>query len=143
VVGGGDDEPRLRAKARELGIDAAVRFLGRVTDAELADCYRRSAVLAMPSRQEGFGLVYAEAMWHGTPCIGSTADAARVVIRAGETGLLIPYGDVPALTDALCKLLGDPQLQGRFATAARRSAVERFGYERFRKDLLAALELDA
>jgi phosphatidylinositol alpha-1,6-mannosyltransferase len=127
--------------ARARGVEGAVRFLGRVSDAELGSLYRRASVFAMPSRQEGFGLVYAEAMWHGLPCIGSTSDAAGQVIRSGETGLLVPYGDVRALEAALCDLLARPERAAQMGAAGRRRALEEFAYPRFRRDLLAALEL--
>lgn len=141
IVGGGDDVARLEAKRRELGLGDAVRFLGRVPDHELGSLYRRASVFAMPSRQEGFGLVWAEAMWWGVPCIGATADAAGQVILDGETGELVPYGDVAALESALVRLLSDPARASRMGEAGRRRAREHFGYERFRKDLLEALEL--
>jgi phosphatidylinositol alpha-1,6-mannosyltransferase len=141
IVGGGDDQERLRALARERGVEAAVRFLGRVSDAELGDLYRRASVYAMPSRQEGFGLAYAEAMWHGLPCVGSTADAAGQVIRDGETGLLVPYGDAKATADAVAALLADPERARAFGEAGQRRARGEFGYTRFRERLLDALGL--
>lgn len=141
IVGQGDDRPRLEARARELGQEGAVEFLGRVPDAVLSDLYRRASVLVMPSRQEGFGLVYAEAMWHGLPCIGSTSDAAAEVIRDGVTGRLVPYGDVAAIADAVVETLRDPALRRERGEAGAREARERFGYPRFRDDLLRALEL--
>jgi phosphatidylinositol alpha-1,6-mannosyltransferase len=141
IVGGGDDRARLEERARTLGAAEAVRFLGRVSDADLGDLYRRAMLFAMPSRQEGFGLVYAEAMWHGLPCIGSTADAAGQVIADGETGLLVPYGDVAAIGSAVAALLGDPGRAEGMGQAGRRRAREQFSYARFRRDLLAALEL--
>ena len=143
VVGEGDDSARLQAKARDAGLDDAVRFLGRVGDAELGALYQRAALLAMPSRQEGFGLSYAEALWHGLPCVGSTADAASEVIRDGETGRLVPYGDVPALSEAIGSLLADPERRARMGEAGARDARKRFGYVRFRDDLLAALDIPA
>ena len=142
IAGGGDDAARLAAKARERGVADCVRFLGRVSDAELGALYRRASVFAMPSRQEGFGLVYAEAMWWGLPCIGSTADAAGQVIAAGETGELVPYGDVAALgarARAACSRIASGA--ARMGEAGRRRAREHFGYGRFRADLLTALEL--
>jgi phosphatidyl-myo-inositol dimannoside synthase len=139
VVGGGDDAARLAALAREAGVGEAVRFLGRVPDAELGALYRRASVFAMPSRQEGFGLVFAEAMWWGLPCIGTHTDAAGQVIVDGETGELVPYGDVEALTAALVGLFSDPERAARMGEAGRRRAREHFAYERFRRDLLAAL----
>jgi phosphatidylinositol alpha-1,6-mannosyltransferase len=141
VTGAGDDRERLEAKARELAGDS-VRFLGRVSDPELSRLFQRASVLAMPSQQEGFGLVYAEAMWHGLPCIGSTADAAGDVISDGETGVLVPYGDVPALANAVSAFLSDPERVARMGEAGRRRAREHFGYSRFRDDVLAALALD-
>jgi phosphatidylinositol alpha-1,6-mannosyltransferase len=141
IAGQGDDGERLRGLARERGVEDAVRFLGRVSDAELGALYRRASVFAMPSRQEGFGLVYAEAMWHGLPCIGSTADAAGQVIVDGETGRLVPYGDVPATADAVAALLADPSRARAMGEAGQKRARARFGYERFRADLLAALDL--
>jgi phosphatidylinositol alpha-1,6-mannosyltransferase len=141
IVGGGDDVARLEAKARELGLADAARFLGRVSDEELGSLYRRASVFAMPSRQEGFGLAWAEAMWWGLPCIGATADAAGQVIRDGETGELVPYGDVAALGRALVGLLSDPARARRMGEAGRCRAREHFGYGRFRSDLLVALEL--
>jgi phosphatidylinositol alpha-1,6-mannosyltransferase len=141
VAGGGDDVPRLVAKARDCGVADAVRFLGRVSDAELGALYQRASVFAMPSRQEGFGLAFAEAMWWGLPCIGTTADAAGQVIVAGETGELVPYGDIAALAPALVRLLSDRERSVRMGEAGRRRAREHFGYARFRRDLLTALEL--
>lgn len=141
IVGEGDDSPRLRELARRCGVESSVRFLGRVSDAELGALYRRASVYAMPSRQEGFGLVYAEAMWHGLPCIGSNSDAAGQVIVDGETGCLVPYADPRATADAVSALLADPARARALGEAGRRRAREHFGYERFRADLLAALEL--
>jgi phosphatidyl-myo-inositol dimannoside synthase len=142
IAGEGDDSARLVAKARDHGVADCVLFLGRVPNAELGSLYRRASVFAMPSCQEGFGLVYAEAMWWGLPCIGSTADAAGQVIAPGETGELVPYGDVPALSRALVGLLSDPDRVARMGAAGRKRARERFSYGRFREDLLTALQLD-
>jgi len=141
IVGGGDDAARLAAATRAAGVAECVRFLGRVSDAELGALYRRASVFALPSRQEGFGLVYAEAMWWGLPCIGSTADAAAQVIAERETGELVSYGDADALARALAGLLSDPGRAARMGEAGRRRAREHFHYGRFRADLLAALGL--
>ena len=141
IVGVGDDMHRLEEKARNLGLADRVRFWGRVTDEELYDLYKHAAVFAMPSRQEGFGLVYAEAMWHGIPCIGSNADAAGQVISEGETGLLVPYDDRPALADALVRILSDSEYSARLGEAAAKRARDYFGYDRFKEDVLRALEI--
>ena len=95
----------------------------------------------MPSRQEGFGLDYAAALWHGLPCLASTRDAGAEVVRDGVTGQLVPYGDAAATADALVSLLGDPGRLAQMGAAARLDARERFTYERFKRDLLRALDL--
>jgi len=141
VVGDGDDRARLEAKAGQLGVGDVVRFLGRVSEQGLRDAYRSAALFAMPSRQEGFGLVYAEALWHGLPCLASTRDAGAEVVRDGVTGQLVPYGDAAATADALVSLLGDPARLAQMGAAASRDARERFTYERFKRDLLRGLDL--
>ncbi len=138
IVGGGTARGDLENRARGIGAEG-VDFLGKVSDEELSDRYRRAALFAMPSRQEGFGLVYAEAMWHGLPCIGSSADAAREVIRDGESGALVPYGDPTVLADTIVRLLCDPALRERMGAFARTEASVRFGFERFRREVLFAL----
>ena len=118
-----------------------MRFWGRVTDEELCNLYRRAAVFAMASRQEGFGLVYAEAMWHGLPCIGSNADAAGQVISDRETGLLVPYDGRPALGEALVRILEDPDYGARLEKAAARRARDYFEYAGSRKTSLVPSRL--
>lgn len=141
IVGGGDDVPRLEAKAAALAPPGSVRFLGRVSDSRLGELYREASVFAMPSRQEGFGLVYAEAMWHGLPCIGSTADAAGRVIADGETGVLVTYGDRDALRVALVGFLSDPDASSEMGRRGAIRAREQFIYERFRREFVSALGL--
>ena len=139
-VGEGDDVPRLRSKARATGVAHAVVFTGFVEDALKRAIYRRAALLAMPSRREGFGLVYLEAMAEGLPCIGSTHDAAAEVVVDGETGLLIAQDDLVGLAEAIVRLLGDEALRRRMGEAGRQRVIAQFGYERFSAglaDLLA------
>ena len=141
IAGEGNDRARLEAMAAQRGIAHAVEFLGRISDEELHVRYQRASLLAMPSRQEGFGLVYAEAMWHGLPCLGSRADAARCVIDHGETGWLVAYGDVPDIADAVIRTLSDPTLVARMGEAGRRVVAQRFSYAQFESALLDALDL--
>ena len=140
IVGEGDDVGRLREKTRALGHADAIRFLGRVSDEELSSLYRRASVFAMPSRQEGFGLVYIEAMWHGLPCIGSTADAAACVIDE-SCGLLVPYGDSTATADAVALLLSDPGLARQLGEGGRKRVERDFDFQRFATELYRALEM--
>ena len=141
IAGDGDGREALEDLARRKAPEGSVRFLGRVPDAELSELYCRASLYSMPSRQEGFGLVYTEAMWHGLPCIGSNADAAREIIDDGETGLLIPYGDVEATANALSSLLADPDRRARMGELAFSRVRERFLFPNFRRVFLDALEL--
>jgi glycosyltransferase involved in cell wall biosynthesis len=104
--------------------------IGFVAHDELLDLYKRAAVVVCPSRREGFGVVCAEAMAHGRPVVAAAVGGLRDLVVDGETGLLVPPGDVPALRAALERLLADPQLRRRLGTAARERAREAFSWDR-------------
>ncbi|GIW56940.1 MAG: hypothetical protein KatS3mg082_3344 [Nitrospiraceae bacterium] len=90
LVGAGDDQPRLRAVAAQLGVQDRVTFWGILDDARLAAAYEDCDVFVMPSKQEGFGIVFLEAMLRGKPCIGGRARRhARGRPRTAETGFLV------------------------------------------------------
>jgi phosphatidylinositol alpha-1,6-mannosyltransferase len=144
VVGDGDDAARLRQKAADLGVAGSVVFTGFVSQDRLAALYRDASLLAMPSRAEGFGLVYLEAMAQGLPCIGSTHDAAGEVIEDGVTGYLVDQADIAGLADRIAGLLTDPQRRTEMGGRGRARYLRHFTYEAYRTRLLAALRpLDA
>jgi len=92
-------------------------------------------VFAMPSRGEGFGIAYLEAMAHGLPCIGSVHDAAGEVIEDGVTGYLVDQSDTRALADRVSRLLGDDAGRREMGEAGRRRLRERFTADRFARRL--------
>ncbi len=139
VAGDGADRARLEALAIDFGIGASVEFVGYVSDEALGHLYATSAAFAMPSRQEGFGIVYAEAMWHGLPCLGSTADAAGDVIEDGVTGRLVPYAAVGETARALIEILTDRAGSERMGELGRQRCLNEFTHERLRNRLLQAL----
>jgi glycosyltransferase involved in cell wall biosynthesis len=110
-----------------------------LSDAALRSVLRHAAVFAMPSRGEGFGLVYLQAMQAGIPCLGSRDDAAADVIVDGETGLLVPEQDPEAIAGALARLLADEAMRRRMGEAARRRFESVFTYPRFRARLATIL----
>src|SRR5690606_21951926 len=112
-VGEGDDVPRLQEKARECGVADAVVFTGFVDDEQKRAIYSRAALLAMPSRREGFGLVYLEAMAAGLPCVASPHDAAAEVVVDGTTGFLVAPDDRDGLASAIVRLLVDEERRRR------------------------------
>lgn len=139
IAGGGDDAPRLRAKAHALGLDDAVVFCGRVSEGTKQALLERVTAFAMPSRGEGFGLVYLEAMAASLPCIGSSADAAGDVIVHGETGLLVDPRDARDLAAAVSGLLGNAPLARRMGAAGRQRYTSEFTFARFQERLRGAL----
>ena len=141
VVGTGDDRDRLRRKASETLVGDRILFPGYVDDATRDLLLARAALFAMPSRGEGFGIVYLQAMRAGTPCVGSLADAAGDVIADGETGRLVDPSDRQALATTIAGLLRDAPGRHRMGEAGRRRYEREFTFDRFRDrlaDLLGA-----
>lgn len=103
--------------------------LGFLPPDELGRRYARAAVVACPSRREGFGVVAAEAMAHGRPVVASAVGGLLDLVADGETGLLVPAGDVQALRVALERLLGDPALRRRLGNAGRERARAELSWE--------------
>jgi glycosyltransferase involved in cell wall biosynthesis len=114
--------------------------LGFVPNAELSPYYRSAAVVAVPSRREGYGVVCAEAMAHGKPVVASAVGGLLDLVAHGETGLLVPPGDSAGLKEALHWLLGDPDLRRRMGEAARARARDRLSWERTTAETLRAYE---
>ena len=139
VVGEGDDRPNLEATVQRLGIGHAVHFTGSVSDDQLGKLYATSVVYAMPSRQEGFGIVYAEAMWHGLPCIASTADAGSDVVDDGSTGLLVEYGNTEAIAAAVVTLLDDRTPSQQMGAAGRAKCLALYTPDAHREALRRTL----
>jgi glycosyltransferase involved in cell wall biosynthesis len=125
VVGDGPGLSRLRRLARRLALAERVEFLGHVPLARLAAEYARASLFCLPSRQEGFGIVFLEAMAAGLPIVAARAAAVEELLGDGESAVLVPPGDEAALAAALDALLGDAPLRQRLGAAGRRR-VERY-----------------
>jgi glycosyltransferase involved in cell wall biosynthesis len=97
---------------------------GFVPRDELGSYYARAAVVACPSRREGFGMSCLEAMSYGAPVVASGVGGLLDLVVDGETGVLVPPRDVAALRAALAGLLADPERRRRLGTAGR-ERVER------------------
>lgn len=140
VAGDGDDRARLVARAAELGLKKRVTFTGFVSEATLAELYRRAAVFVMPSLGEGFGLVYLEAMRAGKPCVAARRSAAEEVVADGATGFLVDRDDPQELASVLSRLLDSPDLARRMGEAGRRRWREEFSLDRFQAALRPILD---
>ncbi|MFQ5694619.1 MAG: glycosyltransferase family 4 protein [Terriglobia bacterium] len=139
VVGAGSDRPRLEGLARELGVARAVQFTGLLSRSELSQRYSAASVFVLPSTQEGFGIVYLEAMAHAKPVVAARFAAVPEVVDDGATGLLIEPGNVPALEAALEQLLRHADLRRRMGAAGRRRLAAHFTFDLFRRRLARLL----
>lgn len=139
VAGGGDDSDRLLRKAEALGVAESVRFVGEVTDDALEKLYRECAFFVMPSRNEGFGLVFLEAMRAGKPCIGGQGAASEIIVHE-TTGFVVAPGDRAELRDAIVHLAQSSELRRRMGVAARKRFEERFNDRSFEVRWLEVLE---
>jgi phosphatidylinositol alpha-1,6-mannosyltransferase len=126
VVGSGPDEARLRALACDLGVARRVTFVGRVSDADLAQEYQRCSVFVLPSRRtaegelEGLGLVFFEAAAWGRPVVAGRSGGEVDAVVDGETGLLVDGESVDEVTRAIQALLEDPEQLRRLGDNGRR-----------------------
>ncbi len=135
VVGDGDGRAPLEALARELRVQEMVQFHGFVSAAELRQRYREAAVFVMPSRAEGFGFVFLEAMHYGLPVVGGNRDATVEVVADGETGFLVDPQDITAVAAKLATLLANPALRRQMGQASRLRVERVFGFSVFQKTL--------
>jgi glycosyltransferase involved in cell wall biosynthesis len=133
IVGKGSDKPRLQQLAASLELGDSVIFEEDLTDEELAQRYRRCAAYVMPSGQEGFGIVFLEAMRFSKPCLGGNAGGTPDVIDDGVTGILVPFGDLDVLTSSMERLLSDPDLRRRMGLAGHQRLLDHFVFDRFRE----------
>lgn len=143
IGGDGNGQAVLRKQVSSLPPHVAkqVRFLGFLEDAELHACFQRCRVFAMPSRKEGFGLVFVEAARYGKPCIGSVHDSVKEIVLHNKTGLLVEQ-EPRAIAQACIKLLSDDDLAKRLGEAGRQRYLEYFRYHHFRARLLTAVGLE-
>ena len=129
VVGEGDALPSLRALADKLGVADRVRFLGRLSEADKHAALGRCHALVLPSSNEGFGIVYLEAMAHRKPCLAARVGGAPEVVLHGQTGLVVEP-TWQAVRDGL-ERLSEPALRQQFGTAGYRRLHEHFTYPAF------------
>jgi glycosyltransferase involved in cell wall biosynthesis len=138
IAGAGDDRPRLESLARSLDLGERVRFLGFVSETEKLALLRRSWAVALASPKEGWGLTNVEAEACGTPVIASDSPGIRESVRNGETGFLVPHGDVAGLAAAMERLAGSPALVEEMGVRARAFA-ETFTWDRCARETEAHL----
>ena len=126
IIGDGPERERLSKLARDCNIDDKVHFLGRQNRTQVADAMRRCTLFALPSRYEGLGCVYLEAMSAGKPAIACRGQGIDEIIQHGRNGWLVEPDNLPELIAPITTLLGDVQLRHQIGEAARRTVLQRF-----------------
>lgn len=139
LAGSGETEPELRALAGSLGLAPRVHFLGQRSD--VPALLAAADALVLPSRWEGMPYVVLEAMAAGLPVVATAVDGARDLVRAGQTGWLVPVGAPDALAAALDELAeADPQRRLRMGRAGRARVQAEFGLDAMLRGLVRVYE---
>jgi glycosyltransferase involved in cell wall biosynthesis len=130
VVGEGPERPQLEALARQLGLEGSAHFLGLV-DSAGAVLRDATDIAVSPARGEGFGLTVIEAGVFGLPIVATNTTGMTEILSDGESGLIVPVGDVRALVSALTTMIDQPDLRRRLGAAVRATVERRFLISRY------------
>jgi glycosyltransferase involved in cell wall biosynthesis len=131
IAGRGDDQARLEAKSRDLGLAGHVLFAGFVDEIEKADYFRLADAFVMPGRGEGFGFVFLEALACGVPAVGSRLDGSREALLGGQLGILVDPGDLESVKLGILEALSRPRQIP--------AGIEHFSWPNFRERIAVAL----
>ncbi|WP_040630379.1 glycosyltransferase [Fortiea contorta] len=142
IVGKGNDRIRLEKLIAELELQNCVTFAGFVPDEQLCDYYNLCDVFAMPSKREGFGIVYLEALACGKPVLGGNQDGSVDALCHGELGALVNPNDVEQIADTLSQIIlktypNDLIFQPE---NLRQKVMNHFGFESFQKTFASYLD---
>ena len=138
IVGDGDDRARLEQKAATTNLGHHIEFLGRISDERLAHEYQRCTAVVMPSRGEGFGLVFIEAMRAARGCIGGHGSASEIIVD-GETGFVVDPRNGADLRQAVVRMLRDRTGTAAMGIRGRARFLQHFTEDHFRRRLHALL----
>jgi len=126
IIGDGPEHYRLTRLASDCNIAGRVRFLGRQSRKQVTEAMRRCSVFALPSRYEGLGCVYLEAMSAEKPVIACRGQGIDEIVRHGSNGWLVGPNELQELIQALSVLLHSLQLRRQIGEAARRTILQNF-----------------
>ncbi len=126
IYGGGPLEGEIRGLIQKFGLQERVAIFAPVTQEQLRTVYNRAGMVVLNSYQEGFGLALSEGMLCGAAAIGAESGGITDIITHEERGLLVPVDNMPALAQAMLRLLNDDRLRSRLAEAGHIFARERF-----------------
>ena len=134
LVGKGSDRPRIEKLIAESGVQDAVILAGFVPDEEIAEHYNLCDIFAMPSRAEGFGIVFLEALACGKPVLAGNKDGSRDALADGELGLLVDPDDTAEIAAEIIRVLRREHWRPNIFNPEllRRRVIELFGFESFK-----------
>ncbi|OKH56221.1 glycosyltransferase [Calothrix sp. HK-06] len=137
IVGRGNDSQRIKELTTELAVQDCVTLAGFIPDEQLCDYYNLCDVFAMPSKAEGFGMVYLEALACGKPVLAGNQDGAISALCDGKLGALVNPDDVEEIAKTLIQILQGyyPNLLMYQPEQLRQMVIEQFGFERFQATL--------
>ncbi|NEO43489.1 MAG: glycosyltransferase family 4 protein [Moorea sp. SIO4A3] len=142
IVGKGDDRPRIEQLITQLNLQDCVTLAGFIPDEEICDHYNLCDVFAMPSKGEGFGIVYLEALACGKPTLGGNQDGAIDALCHGQLGALVDPDNVTEIAHTLIQILQHtyPNALMYQPEALRQKVIDTFGFDRFQQTLASYLE---
>jgi glycosyltransferase involved in cell wall biosynthesis len=126
IIGDGPERSRLAGLAEQLNVTSRVRFHGRQSRKQVAEAMQRCAIFALPSRYEGLGCVYLEAMSAEKPAIACRGQGIEDVMQHRHNGWLIDPDDGSGLSDALFLLLREFEVGQRIGTKARQTILQSY-----------------
>lgn len=139
IAGTGDLQSELEMEVKRLGMDEHIQLLGEVDEATKQKLLRQSRCMLMPSRNEGFGLVYLEAMRLGRPCLVSTLDAGREVVNPPEAGLAVNPDNRAELVEGISSLMDNDSQWQALSERARARYEQNYTAKHFQDRLVKAI----
>ena len=142
LVGKGNDETRIKQLITQLGLQDCVTLAGFSPDEQLCDYYNLCDIFAMPSKKEGFGIVYLEALACGKPVLGGNQDGATDALCHGKLGALVNPDDVSEITQTIIQILQNtyPNPLMYQPESLRQQVIDNFSFEQFQKTLAGYLQ---
>jgi len=140
VVGDGPDRKSLEQRAKSLGLENNILWLGQRSAEEVYELYKVMDVVVVPSRFEGFGLTAAESIAAGCPVIASAVDGLAEVIQDGLTGLLFPSGDTKKLASLIIDLFADKKKALNIAGKGKNDIRNRGSLEKYDVLIISAYQ---
>ena len=137
LAGEGDDRPRIESLIQRMQLQDCVTLTGYIPESELAAHYNLCDVFAMPSKGEGFGIVYLEAMACGKPVLGGNQDGAIDALCDGQLGALVSPDNIQEIASTIVEIIKGtyPNTLIYQPEALRQEVVQTFGFKRFQNTL--------